>query len=198
MRNKIKWFGLIFLAACVLAGANILASAQGRGHGQGGSSAGGPPAGTGVGRGIDTSSDRSNGRSETGRSMSSDRSNGRSDAGLDRAAMQRENSAAAVKELNDHPEMAARLHTNANDLRKGYQSALLTNPNLRFGQFVAATRVAANLHGRHPNVTTAAILAGLANGKSIGQTLHNLGVGKDEGKEAEKTAEREIKDARKR
>ena len=192
MHHKFQWLGFIVLASCLFAGANILASAQGRGHGQGG----GPPAGAGVGRGIDTSSDRSNGRSDTGRSMASDRSNGRSDAGSDRAAMQRENSAAAVKELNDHPEMAARLHTTANDLRRSYQAALLTNPNLKFGQFVAATRVAANLHSRHPNVTTAAILAGLANGKSIGQTLHNLGVGKDEAKEAEKTADREIKDAR--
>jgi hypothetical protein len=128
--------------------------------------------------------------------MASDRSNGRSDTGSDRAALQRENSAAAVRELNDHPEMAARLHTTANDLRRSYQAALLTNPNLKFGQFVAATRVGANLHSRHPNVTTAAILAGLANGKSLGQTLHNLGVGKDEAKEAEKTADREIKDAR--
>ena len=192
MHHKLQWLGFIFLASCLLAGANILASAQGRGHGQGG----GPPAGGGVGRGIDTSSDRSDGRSDTGRSMASDRSNGRSDAGPNRAAMQRENSAAAVRELNDHPEMAARLHTTANDLRRSYQAALLTNPNLKFGQFVAATRVAANLHSRHPNVTTAAILAGLANGKSIGQTLHNLGVGKDEAKEAEKTADREIKDAR--
>ena len=196
MRNKIEWLGLILLASCVLAGADILASAQGRGHGQGGPPAGGPP-GAGMGRG-DTSSDRSNGRSDTGRSMGSDRSNGRSEAGLDRATMLRENSAAAVKELNDHPEMAPRLHTTANDLRGGYQTALRTDPNLKFGQYVAATRVAANLHSRHPNVTTAAILAGLANGKSIGQTLHNLGVGKDEGKAAEKTAEREIRDARKR
>jgi len=192
MHHKLQWLGFFPLAACLLAGANIIASAQGHGHGQGG----GSPAGTGVGRGIDTSSDRSNDRSDTGRSMASDRSNGRSDAGPNRAAMQRENSAAAVRELNDHPEMAARLHTTANDLRRSYQAALLTNPNLKFGQFVAATRVAANLHSRHPNVTTAAILAGLANGKSLGQTLHNLGVGKDEAKEAEKTADREIKDAR--
>jgi hypothetical protein len=84
--------------------------------------------------------------------------------------LQRQNAEQANKDLNDHPEMAARLHTTANDLRSGYQAALLTNPNLKFGQYVAATRLAANLGTRNPNVTTGAILAGLANGNSIGQT----------------------------
>jgi hypothetical protein len=146
---------------------------------------------------MSTSSDRSNGRSDMGRSTASDRSNGRPDTGLSRAAMQRENSAEANKDLNDHPEMAARLHTTANDLRNGYQAALLTNPNLKFGQYLAATRLAANLGPRYPNVTRNAILAGLANGGSIGQTLHNLGVGKGDARNAEKTVDREIKDARK-
>jgi hypothetical protein len=199
--NKLKLLSIVISAGCVLAGANVVASAQGHGHGQGGPPAGvpagGPPSGTGVGRGISTSSDRSNGRADTGRSTASDRSNGRSDTGLDRAAMQRENSAQAEKDLNNHPEMATRLHTTANDLRNGYQTALLTNPNLKFGQYVAASRLAANLGGRFPNVTTSAILAGLANGNSIGQTLHNLGVGKDEASNAEKTVDREIKNARK-
>jgi hypothetical protein len=98
--------------------------------------------------------------------------------------------------LRDHPDLPARLHTTANNLRDGYQSALLVNPNLKFGQYVAATRLGANLHGRYPNVTTNAILAGLANGNSIGRTLQNLGVGKDDAKQAEKIVDREIKDAR--
>ena len=201
MESKIRSFSIAILTCGVLVGTAAVAYAQGRGHGQGGPPAGvpagGPPSGTGVGRGMTTSSDRSNGRADTGRSTASDRSNGRSDAGLSRAAMQRENSAEANKDLNDHPEMAARLHTTANDLRSGYRAALATNPGLKFGQYVAATRLAANLGPRHPSVTTNAILAGLANGKSIGQTLHNLGISKDDGKIAEKMVDREIKDARK-
>jgi hypothetical protein len=201
MNSKIKSFSIAIFTCCALVGTAVIASAQGRGHGQGGPPAGvpagGPPSGTGVGRGMSTSSDRSNGRADMGRSTASDRSNGRSDTGLSRAAMQRENSAEANKDLNDHPEMAARLHTTANDLRNGYQAALLTNPNLKFGQYVAATRLAANLGPRYPNVTRSAILAGLANGGSIGQTLHNLGVGKGDARNAEKTVDREIKDARK-
>jgi hypothetical protein len=152
----------------------------------------------GVGRGISTSSDRSNGRADVGRSTASDRSNGRSDTGLDRATLQRQNSAEANKDLRDHPELAPKLHTTANNLRSGYQSALLANPNLKFGQYVAATRLAANLGGRYPNVTTNAILAGLADGHSIGRTLQNLRVRKDDAKDAEKIVDREIKDARRR
>ena len=41
---------------------------------------------------------------------------------------------------------------------------------------VAATRLAANLGASHPNVTRDAILAGLASGRSIGQTLQDLGL----------------------
>lgn len=200
MNGKIKSLAIILFAFAFLLGLETVVSAQGRGRGQGGPppGAGGPPSGVGVGRGIGTSSDRSNGRADVGRSTASDRSNGRSDVGLDRAALQRQNAVDANKDLRDHPELATRLHTTANDLRNGYQSALLVNPNLKFGQYVAATRLAANLGGRFPNVTRSAILAGLANGDSIGKTLRNLGVGKDEAKDAEKTVDREIKDARRR
>jgi len=201
MHSKIKSLTIVLMTCAFLAGMETVASAQGRGRGQGGPPAGvpagGPPSGTGVGRGIDTSSDRSNGRADNGRSTASDRSNGRSDAALDRAALQRQNAEKADRDLNDHPEMAARLHTTANGLRSGYQAALLTNPNLKFGQYVAATRLAANLGARHPTVTTGAILAGLANGHSIGEILHNLGVGKDDARNAERTIDREIKEAKK-
>lgn len=191
----------IFLLTCVfLIAMQSIVSAQGRGRGAGRPSGnpgtGGPPAGVGVDRGINTSSDRSNGRADAGRSTASDRSNGRSDAGLDRARLQRENSQQANNELRNHPELAARLHTNANDLRAGYQAALLTNPSLKFGQYVASTRLATNLGQRFPNVTQAAILSGLANGQSIGQTLQDLGLSKQQAADAKKHAEREVKEAK--
>ena len=192
-----------FLLACAfLIGMQVIVSAQGRGRGAGAPSGnpgmGGPPSGVGVDRGINTSSDRSNGRADTGRSTASDRSNGRSDAGLDRARLQRENAKEANDELRNHPGMAANLHTTANDLRSGYQAALAANPNLKFGQYVAATRLPANLGGRFPNVTRAAILSGLANGQSIGQTLHDLGLSKQQAADAKKRAEREVKEAKRR
>jgi len=195
--QKIARLGLLVL---LVAGLQVIASAQGRGHGGGGSAAGnpggGPPSGVGVDRGISASSDRSAGRADTGRGNASDRSNGRSDAGLDRARLQEQNSQQADKELRDHPAMASNLHTTANDLRSGYQAALATNPNLKFGQYVAATRLAANLGARNPNITRNAILAGLAAGHSIGQTLQDLGLSKQEAKDAQKRADQEIKDAK--
>jgi hypothetical protein len=169
----------------------------GRGAGGGAGNAGGPPAGIGVDRGLGTASDRSNGRSDTGLGTASDRSNGRSDAGLERARLAGDNRREADKDLREHPGIANTLHVNANDLRSGYQAALAVNPNLKFGQYVAATRLEQNLHARFPNVTRNAILAGLANGDSLGRTLQNLGLNSHEADAAKKQAEREIKQARK-
>src|SRR5712691_9377368 len=155
MQNALKMIARLGLVFVLMAGLQVMASAQGRGRGTGGGSpagnpGGGPPSGVGVDRGISTSSDRSAGRADTGRGTASDRSNGRSDAGLDRARLQEQNSKQADKELNDHPGMAANLHTTANDLRSGYQAALATNPNLKFGQYVAAKRLGANLGAKNP------------------------------------------------
>jgi hypothetical protein len=44
-------------------------------------------------------------------------------------------------------------------------------------------------------ITTDKILAGLASGKSIGQTLHGLGLSDQEAKAAEKAADRDVRDA---
>jgi hypothetical protein len=171
----------------------------GRGGGQGSSAgnSGGPPSGVGVDRGIGNASGRSNGRSDDGLGNASDRSNGRSAAGLDRARMAAENGHQADKDLRDHPGIANTLHVNANDLRSGYQAALAVNPNLKCGQYVAATRLEQNLHSRFPNITRDAILAGLASGDSLGRTLQNLGLSSNEASEAKKQAEREMKNARK-
>jgi uncharacterized protein (DUF433 family) len=61
---------------------------------------------------------------------------------------------------------------------------------------VAATRLAANLGATNSSITTSAILAGLAAGKSIGQTLQDLGLSKQQAKDAQKRADQEIKDAK--
>ena len=202
MSNK-RLHGIIYalLTALFVISLTTSAFAQGRGRGggvgggagSGAGNAGGPPAGAGVDRGLGNASSRSNGRSDVGLGNASDRSNGRSDAGLDRARIAGDNLHRADQDLRDHPGVANTLHTNANDLRAGYQAALVTNPNLKFGQYVAATRLAQNLGGRFPGVTRSAILAGLASGKSIGRTLHDLGLSSHDANEAKKQAEREIK-----
>ena len=195
---------LIFAALLCVVALGLTTSAFGQGRGRGGGtgggrgsgSGGGPPAGVGVDRGLGNASDRSNGRSDDGLGTASDRSNGRSDAGLDRARMAENNRRNADKELREHPGIANAVHLNANDLRSGYQAALLTNPELKFGHYVAATRLAQNLGGRFPNITRDAILTGLANGDSLGRTLKNLGLSSHEADAAKKQAEREIKQAK--
>ncbi len=177
------------------------AFAQGKGHGAGGGrgsgNGGGPPTGVGVDRGLGNASSRSGGRSDDGLSNASSKSNGRSDAGLDRARRASSNMRKADDDLNDHPGVPRTLHTNANDLRAGYQSALATNPDLTFGNYVSATRLGQNLNRRFPGVTRDAILSGLASGRSLGQTLQDLGLSNDESKQARKQAEAELKAARK-
>jgi hypothetical protein len=178
------------------------AFAQGRGRGGGGGSGssthgGGPPAGVGVDRGLGNASSRSGGRSDEGLGNASTRSNGRSDAGIERARRASSNLRSADDDLRDHPGVPRALHTNANDLRSGYQAALATNPDLKFGNYVSATRLGQNLNRRFPNVTRDSILSGLASGRSLGQTLQDLGLSDRESKDARKQAEAEIKAARK-
>ena len=190
---KLLSFGLVSL---FILGACINADAQGRGRGGGGGNSGMGGRGGGVGGGSGNASDRSNGRSDRGPGNASDKSGGRSDDGMDRARAASDNAKQADKELRDHPGMAKGMNMSANQLRDGYKAALATNPNLKFGQYVAANRIAKNLGDRNPNITTAAILQGLAGGKSIGQTLQGLGLNSKEAKDAEKRAEQEIKESK--
>src|ERR1044072_1090792 len=200
-RNLVMIFCSVVVTTVFAIAMTSSAAGQGRGRGSGGgggSSAGGPPPGAGVDRGLGRSSDSSMGRADAGRGNASDRSNGRSDAGLDRARLASDNLRTADDDLRRHPNLANDLHVNANDLRAGYQAELATNPNLTFGQYVAATRLAQNLGDANPAITRAAILAGLADGDSIGKTLQNLGLGKDEAKAAIKRADLEIKQTKRR
>jgi hypothetical protein len=158
---------------------------------------GGPPSGVGVDRGLGNASAKSAGRSDNGLENASTKSNGRSDAGLERARRANENMRNADQDLEDHPGLPKTLHVSANSLRNGYQTALTTNPNLTFGNYVAATRVAQNLSPRFPNITRDRILAGLASGRSFGRTLHDLGLSDRETKDAEERAREEIKQAKK-
>jgi hypothetical protein len=202
--KKIRFEKMFYVAMVSLFVLSLTATAFGQGKGGGGgrgsgggaSNAGGPPAGVGVDRGLGNASSRSGGRSDDGLGNASNRSNGRSDAGLDRARLAADNRRQADKDLQEHPGIANTLHVNANDLRSGYQTALATNPNLKFGQYVAATRLEQNLNSRFPNVTRSAILAGLASGDSLGRTLQNLGLSSHQANEAKKQAEQEIKRAR--
>ena len=195
------YFGVLSLLTFALAsGAFAQGKSRGggggRGSGAGGSSnRGGPPPGTGVDRGLGNASNKSNGRSDDGLSNASTKSKGRSTEGIERARTN--NLRRADDDLRDHPGVPKALHTNANDLRSGYQAALATNPDLTFGNYVSATRLGQNLNSRFPNVTRDAILSGLTSGRSLGQTLQDLGLNEREAKDARRRADDEIKAARK-
>jgi hypothetical protein len=195
---------LVVVASIVLA---ILAcfsdvSVYAQGKGRGGGSGGGRPAtvgSPGVDRGLGNASSRSKGRSDDGLSNASSRSNGRSDNGLDRARHARENAnRLSDNELNRYRGLSKKLGTTPEQMRAAYQAALLNNPDLKYGQFVSANVVADNLNRRYPNVTSSAILAGLANGDNLGQTLKRLRVNPDDAAAADKEAKRRIKQARDR
>jgi hypothetical protein len=169
----------------------------GRGSGGGSGHGGGPPAGVGVDRGLGNASEKSGGRSDSGLGNASTKSKGRSDDGLERARRASNNLRRADDDLRNHPGVPRALHTNANDLRAGYQAALVNNPDLTFGNYVSATRLSQNLGRKNPNITRGAILNGLSSGRSLGQTLQDLGLNDRESKEARKQVERELKEARK-
>lgn len=169
----------------------------GRGSGGGSGHGGGPPAGVGVDRGLGNASEKSGGRSDSGLGNASTKSKGRSDDGHERARRASDNLRRADDDLRNHPGVPRALHTNANDLRAGYQAALVNNPDLKFGNYVSATRLSQNLGRKNPNITRAAILNGLSSGRSLGQTLQDLGLNDRESKEARKQVERELKEARK-
>jgi hypothetical protein len=101
-------------------------------------------------------------------------------------------------ELNRYRGLSKELGTTPEQMRAAYQAALMQNPDLKYGQFVAANVVSDNLGGRFPAITSQAILSGLANGDSLGQTLRNLGMSKQQAKDAQRNADDEIKAAKKR
>ncbi len=202
MKNKISFLRSVLIVFGMLLVVQNSASAQGRGNsggaGRGNSGAGRPSGNPGVDRGLGNASGRSNRRSDEGLNTADERSNGRSGEGLERTRSGRENVRRAEREVRNNPQTAQLLGTNANDLRQAYQAALNENPDLKFGQFVAANMLARNLGLRNPNVTTAAILNGLINGDSIGQTLKMLGVSLSDAKDAELQINRLMKENKNR
>lgn len=179
----------------LLLATSAFAQGKGRGGGRGSGNAGGPPSGRGVERGVGNSSSRSDGRADEGRANASEKSKGRSEAGLERA--RQANLRRADDDLRDHPRLPRALNTNANDLRAGYQAALIRDPDLSFGNYVAATRLSQNLGDRHPGITRDAILTGLASGRSMGRTLQDLGLSERDSKDARRRVDDEIKKAKK-
>jgi len=202
---------IIFTAAaamafvfCLAADTSLLAQGRGGGGGRGAgagrpATAGQPSIGPGVDRGLGNASIKSNGRSDDGLSNASTKSNGRSTAGLDRARLARvKASELSNGEINRFRGLSRKLGTTPEEARALYEAALLANPDLNYGQFVAAHMVSDNLGSRFPNITAANILLGYQNGDSLGRTLRNLGMTKEQSKIVENDVEIQMEARRRR
>jgi hypothetical protein len=103
------------------------------------------------------------------------------------------------EESAEHPRsfsgIAEKLNMTTQALQTAYDAAKAANPRLTRGQFIAAYVLAHNLAAKYPGITPQAILDELKSGKSIGQTLHSLGLSEKEADEAEKAADKEAKEA---
>lgn len=99
-------------------------------------------------------------------------------------------------DLNRYRGISKKLDMTPEQLRSAYQQALLVDPKLTFGQFVAANVVSDNLGSRYPNVTSSAIISAMGNGDSLGTALHSLGVPKDDAKTAEQDAKTRMNNAK--
>lgn len=186
---------MFVVAAFTVAFAFVLsADLYGQGRGRGGG--GGRPAG--VGGGNSGGMGGSQGRSDDPFGRRDDRVTGRS---AERPMTPGERRDRAIRnapddtELNRYRGISKKLGTTPEALRARYVAASTLNPDLKFGQFVAANVVASNLNGRYPGVTTSAILLRMQDGDSLGQALKDLRVDGDTAKRVEKEAKQRIKDS---
>lgn len=103
---------------------------------------------------------------------------------------------AAAKRSESFPKgITTKLGTTPEAMETAYLAAKQTNPRLTRGQFIAANLVAQNLGAKNSAVTTDALLSGLQNKKSIGQTLQSLGVSSKDAHDAQRQAARDARDA---
>ena len=91
--------------------------------------------------------------------------------------------------------IASKLNTTPEALETAYKTAVVANPKLTRGQFIAANVLAQNLGSKDPSITTQAILDGLKSGKSIGKTLQSLGLSAKDADKAQDEANSEIRRA---
>jgi hypothetical protein len=158
---KNKWFGFLIGISLLLALSSV-AFGQGKGKGNSGGKGKGN-SGTVIdnlpGPGRDDNSNRGNGKNKKNDPIGGIFDN-------DQKGKGNSNRFKGLSKKTGVPE---------NVLRARYETERRLNPDLTYGQFVAAHMVAKN----HRGVSTGDILGGLRNGQSIGQVLHDRGWDRD-------------------
>jgi hypothetical protein len=172
-----KLFGLMLILSVVFALSSV-AFAQGKSNGKGKGKSGN------VGRGnqgnSDTNDDRGRGRDED---------NDNKGRGKDRDS----------DDYNNHNSkryngLAKKIGMSPEAAQTWYETEKRLNPDLTYGQFVAANMIARK-HGSHyPNLTTERILGELRDGRSLGQAIKNLGLNDKDAEKERKRIRKEIGD----
>jgi hypothetical protein len=80
------------------------------------------------------------------------------------------------------------------DAQDWYEREKDLNPNLTYGQFVAANMIARNNNSRNPRLTTEAVLDRLRDGQNFGQAVKGLGLSGSRYEDERRRIRREIED----
>jgi hypothetical protein len=190
---KIRLFAVIATVLLIIFAADSNAFAQKGGKGGGGGKGHGKP--DTAGPTSSSTMDKGSGK-QKGLENASTKSKGRSDAGQERARLAKDKANKLTdNDLNRYRGISKKLGTTPEEMRARYQAAVLANPNLTYGNFVSANVIADNAGGRFPNVTSENILSGLANGDSLGGTLRNLRLTKEQATIMQRDADDKINSA---
>jgi hypothetical protein len=92
---------------------------------------------------------------------------------------------------NRYEGLSRKTGMSSQSLRKWYESERELNPNLTYGQFVAANMIA----GNHKGISAQSILNGLGNGSSIGQVLQDQGWNENQIRSERKRIKKNVKNA---
>src|SRR5207249_3926576 len=103
--------------------------------------------------------------------------------------------AESAEHLKSFRGIATKLNTTPEAMQTAYEQAKSANPKLTRGQFIAANMLGHNLSDK--GITTDKILAGLASGKSMGQTHKSQGQSDQKDKQAKKAANKTGREANK-
>jgi hypothetical protein len=149
----------------------------------------------GQGRGKGNSGNINRGNSDTRGGKSNDDlwDNDRNRRNSGRTNNSRRDNVNKTDNLNRYNGLSKRTGIAPEKLQSWYQSERTLNPDLTYGQFVAANMIAENRGSRYPQLTTEAILSGLRKGESLGQTLKNLGLRGSDYDREKKRVKNEIK-----
>ena len=120
---------------------------------------------------------------------------GHAQAAAAHAPAQRPSADQAAKAEKGFTAIAEKLNTTPDALKSAYDEARQANPKLTRGQFIAANLLAQHLGSKNSSITTQAVLDGLSSGKNIGTTLESLGLSQSEATDAQRAANRELREA---